>query len=73
VIQISIFFWHSVQKEGNITNYLSLKVDKLLEDGRSTLSIPERKKIYKKFQKILVDDQPAIFFYYPYLYKIKRK
>jgi len=67
------FFWHSVQKEGNITNYLSLKVDKLLEDGRSTLSIPERKKIYKKFQKILVDDQPAHFFYYPYLYKIKRK
>jgi len=67
------FFWHSLQKEGNITNYLSLKVDKLLEDGRSTLSISERKKIYQKFQKILVEDQPAHFFYYPYLYKIKRK
>jgi len=67
------FFWHSTQKEGNITNYKNLKVDKLLEDGRSTSSLEERKRIYNDFQKVIVDDNPAIFLYYPYIYTIKRK
>lgn len=67
------FFWHSTQDEGNITHYKNLKVDKLLEDGRNTLSLKERKKYYKKFQQVLVDDKPALFLYYPYLYEIKRK
>jgi peptide/nickel transport system substrate-binding protein len=67
------YYWHSTQTQGNITGYNSEKVDKLLEDGRSTISIEDRKKIYSTFQKVIVDDVPAYFFYYPYIYTIKRK
>lgn len=67
------YFWHSTQKEGNISNYKNIKIDKLLEDGRSTINIEEREKIYMEFQKIIQDDPPALFLYYPYVYTIKRK
>ncbi len=67
------YFWHSTQKEGNIGNYKNVKIDKLLEDGRSTINIEEREKIYQEFQKIIQDDPPALFLYYPYVYTIKRK
>ena len=65
--------WHSTQGATNITKYANVKIDKLLEDGRSTINIEERKKIYKEFQKIIQDDPPALFLYYPYVYTIKRK
>ena len=67
------YFWHSTQKAGNIGNYKNVKIDKLLEDGRSTIDINEREKIYQEFQKIIQDDPPALFLYYPYVYTIKRK
>lgn len=67
------YIWHSSSKKGNITGYRNLKVDKLLEDGRNTIDINERKKIYKQFQEIIVDDIPAYFIYYPYVYTIERK
>ncbi|MBI2641849.1 ABC transporter substrate-binding protein [Candidatus Roizmanbacteria bacterium] len=66
------FFWHSTQTQGNIGNYKNVKIDKLLEDGRSTLSLRERKKFYQEFQKVLADDPPAIFLYFPYVYTIGR-
>lgn len=66
-------FWHSSQKNTNISNYLNLKVDKLLEDGRKTISISERKAMYQSLQKTLYDDPPAIFLYFPFKYEIKRR
>lgn len=68
------YFWHSTQtSQGNITGYKNLKVDKLLEDGRSTLSLKDRRQIYFDFQKNIVDDTPAVFLYFPYMYTVKRK
>ncbi len=68
------FFWHSTQTSGgNITGFKSVKIDKLLEDGRSTLSAKSRGDIYQQFQKVFADEQPAIFLYYPTQYTIKRK
>lgn len=64
--------WHSSQTN-NITNYKNLRLDKLLEDGRQTQEISERKKIYADFQKYLLDDPPAIFLYFPYVYKVTKK
>ena len=64
--------WHSSQLN-NITHYKNLRIDKLLEDGRQTNDINERKKIYEDFQKYLLDDPPATFLYFPYVYEIKRK
>jgi peptide/nickel transport system substrate-binding protein len=67
------YYWHSSQTQGNITGYKSDKIDLLLEQGRDTQSLDDRKKIYSNFQKVIVDDAPAYFFYYPYVYTIKRK
>jgi peptide/nickel transport system substrate-binding protein len=64
--------WHSSQ-QNNITHYVNLRIDKLLEDGRQTVDISARQKIYADFQKYLLDDPPATFLYFPYEYDIKRK
>lgn len=63
--------WHSSQ-ENNITNYKNLRIDKLLEDGRQTVDMSQRGKIYSDFQKYLLDDPPATFLYFPYQYNLKR-
>ncbi|OGM12404.1 hypothetical protein A2Z22_04495 [Candidatus Woesebacteria bacterium RBG_16_34_12] len=65
--------WHSTQENTNISGYKNPRIDKLLEDGRKTLTIEERKKIYIDFQRFLVEDSPAAFLYYPNLYTIERK
>ena len=67
------FFWHSTQTQGNLGSYKNIKIDKLLEDGRNTSFMAERKKLYLDFQKVIVDDPPAVFLYFPYIYTIKRK
>ncbi len=64
--------WHSDQ-QNNITGYKSLRIDKLLEDGRKTENISDRLKIYSDFQKYLMDDQPASFLYFPTMYTVTRK
>jgi len=69
------YFWHSTQigpNKSNISNFNNVKIDKLLEDGRSTINIEERYNFYQEFQKIIQDDPPALFLYYPYVYTIQR-
>jgi peptide/nickel transport system substrate-binding protein len=65
-------FWHSTQTQTNITGYVNVKIDKLLEDGRQIQDLEERKTIYGDFQRRLVEDAPAVFLYYPKTYTIKR-
>jgi peptide/nickel transport system substrate-binding protein len=65
--------WHSTKTATNITHYQNPRIDKLLEDGRSTINIEDRKKIYLDFQRFLVEDSPAAFLYYPTTYTISRK
>lgn len=64
--------WHSDQPS-NITHYLNLRVDKLLEDGRKEVSIEKRKIIYADFQKFIQSDPPASFLFFPYTYDVTRK
>lgn len=66
-------FWHSTQTTTNITGYVNVKIDKLLEDGRQELDVQKRKTIYADFQRRIVDDVPVAFLYYPKTYTIKRK
>lgn len=63
--------WHSTQT-GNIANYKSFKVDKLLEEGRQTLDEDKREEIYANFLKAITEDSPAAFLFYPKVYTIKR-
>ncbi len=61
-------FWHSSQLSAaglNIADYANKEVDQLLEEARLTSDINVRIEKYKKFQQIIAEDVPAIFFYSP--------
>ncbi len=64
--------WHSTQTETNISRYNNPRIDKLLEDGRTTIDSNTRKQIYFDFQRFLLEDSPALFLYYPTNYTFKR-
>lgn len=66
-------FWHSTQVNTNITKLDNSRIDKLLEDGRTTFDSIERKKIYQDFQRYLLEESPAIFISYPITYNISRE
>jgi peptide/nickel transport system substrate-binding protein len=60
--------WHSDQvKEGqyNFISYANPDVDRLLESGRRTFDFHRRQEIYRRLHRILADDLPYIFLYYP--------
>lgn len=60
--------WHSSKMGPDELNFISYKnpeVDELLERGRSTFNIEERKKAYFRIQEILAEDQPYVFLYVP--------
>jgi peptide/nickel transport system substrate-binding protein len=60
--------WHSSKtkdKEFNFVSYSNPEVDALLEKGRRTFDIAERKKAYYRIQEILAEELPYIFLYVP--------
>lgn len=60
--------WYSgktKEKEFNFVSYSNPEVDALLEKGRRTFGIEERKKAYFRIQRILAEDLPYIFLYVP--------
>lgn len=65
--------WHSTQSKTNISQYSSPRIDKDLEDGRKTGEMEIRKEKYADFQKVLLDDAPATFLYFPKLNIVYRK
>lgn len=64
--------WHSSQKKDkglNLALYDNKTADTILEEARQTLNPIERMKKYDDFQRIVIEDIPAIFLYNPdYLY-----
>lgn len=65
------YFWH-VSQAGNISNFDNPRINKLLEDGRHTISKEERKNIYFDFQRFLIEESPAIFLSHPTSYTVTR-
>lgn len=63
--------WHSTQPT-NFTQFKNLRVDKLLEEGRSFSDKKNRKTIYMDLQKYIMEDLPAIFLYHPTSFTISR-
>lgn len=58
--------WHSSKtgpEEYNFISYKNLEVDELLEKGRHTFDLEERKRYYFRFQEILAEEQPYTFLY----------
>lgn len=61
-------FWHSTQIAGqglNLALFANDQADKLIEDARKNSDLSGREKDYVAFQKILAEELPAIFLYYP--------
>lgn len=56
-------FWHSTQP-GNVGTSTSEKLDKLMEDGRTTLDKNERKSLYHEFQRVFAEELPAIVLFH---------
>lgn len=65
--------WHSTQINTNLSKYSSPRVDKDLEDGRKTSDPEIRKEKYFDFQKVLQDEVPATFLYFPKINVIYRQ
>lgn len=59
------FLWHSTQDKTNLTHYSSARADKNLEDARKTTDEEDRKSKYIDFQKVLMEDSPATFLFFP--------
>jgi peptide/nickel transport system substrate-binding protein len=58
--------WHSSQWKGrNFAHFKNPRVDELLEQARHTAVIAERKKHYAEFSKLLMEDAPYVFLYFP--------
>jgi peptide/nickel transport system substrate-binding protein len=60
--------WHSSKTKPDELNFIAYKnaeVDELLEQGRSTFDLKQRKKCYDRIQEILAEDQPYLFLYVP--------
>lgn len=60
--------WHSSKtKEGefNFISYKNEAVDDLLVRGRTMCDQEARKKIYREVHRLIADDQPYTFLYYP--------
>jgi len=60
--------WHSSktgEKEFNFISFANSEVDSLLEKGRRTFDIEERKKAYYRIQEILAEEVPYVFLYVP--------
>ena len=61
--------WHSSQVKppgGNLSLYANATADRLLDEARQTTNPIERSATYDEFQRVLIDDLPAIFLYSPY-------
>lgn len=60
--------WHSSQKKDpglNLALYDNKAADTILEEARQTLNPLERAKKYDDFQRIIIEDIPAVFLYNP--------
>jgi len=56
-----IFHSSSIPPKGaNRGRYINQRIDRLIEEGRTTLDIHRRKKIYSEIQKILAKDLPYV-------------
>ncbi|MCA6121140.1 ABC transporter substrate-binding protein [Bradyrhizobium sp. WSM 1704] len=59
----SYIFMHSKAPQ-NDGGYSNPEADKLMEDGRLTADPSERKAIYEKLTRILLNDEPIIYLYH---------
>ena len=60
----NLYIFHKCKAPQNNANYCNADVDKLLDQGRTTSDPAERKAIYEKVTKAVLDDNPKIYLYH---------
>ena len=61
--------WHSAQKNPpglNFPGFDQVRADRALEEGRNELDNEKRIIHYNEFQKVVVEQVPAVFLYHPF-------
>ncbi len=64
VLMVDYHSNYTFKKGWGAYGYKNERVDELLEKGRVTFDIEERKRIYDEIQKIIVDDAPVAYLTY---------
>lgn len=62
-------WWYSSQKTPpglNFSGFDHVRADRALEEGRNELDNEKRMVHYNEFQKVVVDQVPAVFLYHPF-------
>ena len=62
----SIFHSTMLPPGRNRGRYANAKIDELTEQGRLVIDTEERKKIYSEIQKILAEELPYVYLWYPH-------
>lgn len=58
------------QRSGNARAYRNEEVDRLFESGEVIQDKEQSKMIYQKIHKLIYDDQPACFLYFPFVFHV---
>jgi peptide/nickel transport system substrate-binding protein len=70
-------FWHSTQIDHpglNLAQMASKQIDTLIEEARQTHDVLTRQTKYAELQKLIIDENVALFLYSPkYLYALKNE
>jgi peptide/nickel transport system substrate-binding protein len=57
--------WHSTGGFNAMHGYQNADVDRLVEEGRKNTDLAKRKEIYGQLQRILAEDQPYTYLFFP--------
>jgi peptide/nickel transport system substrate-binding protein len=60
----NLYIFHKCKAPQNNANYCNAEVDKLLDQARTASDPAERKAIYEKVTKIILDDNPKLYLYH---------
>ena len=58
------------QRSGKFWIYRSEEVDRLFDSGAVTQNREEKQEIYRKIHKLIYQDQPACFLYFPFVFHV---
>jgi peptide/nickel transport system substrate-binding protein len=61
----NVYSFHKCKAPLNYTGYCNPEADKLLDEARIPSDIAQRKAIYEKLTKMLLDDEPILYLYHP--------
>jgi peptide/nickel transport system substrate-binding protein len=66
IVQDQFEAWHSSSANGgtNFARFKNAESDKLLEQARLEFDNDKRKEIYKRWQELMQDEQPATYLFY---------